>query len=492
MENILQQIFRGYTNAVKSKLQKQAKELSSLFPNKTTELQILVDELENQPGFDLLVAETRSAFWKGYHGRSERAWRQAVKNFFRRSEYYSDTFEKKVISVDAVFQGYREAFQRRQIRVTYLAPMEYIHFAEQCMDFGTFQVRRFSADELRTICQNRVNDVFYRWAAIDVKQLKDYWFICLTELSHTPKLGWIYADLNQLDRVGIQYIGYPKAVHSALQQLALFDWQADRWKKPSTCGLKNQEEGLERGWLGFKIPFVLILHDNLLDSLRRAPDIFRLGKEPVMDDRGEEIGERPIVYIHLSNDETNSFKAFVQRTGNLLTKLRPKQNNWRFRDVALGNLVKAFFVEGLEQMLWHITVVESLLGEKGEGVTDRLARRVASILGKDKEERKTLKKQFKELYRFRCDLVHGNPFEKQTYVGHLRNARDLARRTVIWFLYYLGALQVGIPHSQPTETIPTRQDILMLLDLDQNSKTRLRWLIDSLPAGFPYVRKWIE
>jgi hypothetical protein len=453
----------------------------------------MVDELESEDEFHQLVLETRSSFHGNYHGKSEWAWQQAVKNFFRRSVYYADIFEGKIVSIDAIFHNYREAFQRREIQVNYFAPMEFVKFSEKTMDLGTFHIRRFSSDELSTIFQNSINQVFYPWAVVDVKQFQNYWFLHLIEWVHAHKLGWIHINLSDIDRVGIEYTEHPKAVEFALQQLALFDWQADWWKKRSAHGQEKQNKDLEKGWLGFGIPFVLTVDDNLLDSPKPAPDISKLETEPFTDAQtGEEIGVVPAVYIHFDKSETDEFKAFVQRTGNLLSSLRAKKNGWQFLEVALGNFIRAFFSEGLEQMLWHITALEALLGEKGEGVTERLARRIASILGKSENERKAIRKQFKELYDFRSDLVHGNPFQKQTYVGHLRDARDLSRRVLLWFLHYLYKIHSGIPFNHATENVPTREDMIILLDLDQNSRNHLRWLIDILPSEFPYVSEWVE
>jgi hypothetical protein len=479
-------------------MQKRSEELKTkgplrLFVNKAVELWTMVDEMENEDEFHQLVLETRSAFYGDYHGKSEYAWQRAVKNFFRRSVYYADIFEGKIVSIEATFHNYREAFQRREIQVSYLAPMEFVYFAERTMDFGTFHIRRFSSEELSTILQNSINEVFYPWAAVDVKQLQNYWFIHLIEAVHAPKLGWIHVNLSDIDRVGIEYTEHPKVIEFALQQLALFDWQADWWKKLSAHRHEKQDKDLEKGWLRFSIPFVLRVDDHLLDSPRPAPDISKLETEPFIDARtGEEIGEAPVVYIHFDKSETDAFKAFIQRTGNLLASLRAKQNGWQFLEVALGNFIRAFFSEGLEQMLWHITALEALLGEKGEGVTDRLARRIASILGKSEKERKAIRKQFKELYDFRSDLVHGNPFQKQTYVGHLRDARNLSRRVLLWFLHYLCKIQAGIPLNHAAENVPTREDTLTLLDLDQNSRINLGWLIDIFPSEFPYVSEWVE
>ncbi len=50
-------------------------------------------------------------------------------------------------------------------------------------------------------------------------------------------------------------------------------------------------------------------------------------------------------------------------------------------------LVKAFFAEGLEQLLWHITAIDALLGEDASGLKEKLARRTASILGKTEDEK---------------------------------------------------------------------------------------------------------
>lgn len=498
MTDKLNEIFCIYTDAVRSKMQKRREELNTkgplrLFVNKAVELRTMVDQLESGDEFHQLTLETRSSFHGNYHGNSEGAWQLAIKNFFRRSAYYADIFEGEIVSIEAPFHNYCEAFQRREIQVNYLAPMEFVKFAERTMDFGTFHIRRFSSDELSTIFQNTINEVFYPWAVVDVKQLQNYWFLHLIESAQAPKLGWIHVNLNDIDRVGIEYTEHSKTVEFALQQLALFDWQADWWKKRSGHGHEKQDKDLEKGWLGFGIPFVLRVDDNLLDSPRPVPDISKLETEPLIDAQtGEEIGEVPAVYIHLNKSETDSFKAFIKRAGNLLTSLRAKQNGWQFLEVALGNFIKAFFSEGMEQMLWHITALEALLGERGEGVTDRMARRIASILGKNKNERKAIRKQFKELYVFRSDLVHGNPFQKQTYVGHLRDARNLSRRVLLWFLHYLCKIRAGIPFNHATENIPTREDMITLLDLDQNSRKHIRWLIDILPSEFPYVSEWVE
>jgi hypothetical protein len=110
-------------------------------------------------------------------------------------------------------------------------------------------------------------------------------------------------------------------------------------------------------------------------------------------------------------------------------------------------------------------------------------------LGKHDEESK---KQFGDLYDFRCDLVHGNVPEKEAYMGHLREARDLARRTLVWFLYYLDHIQAVIAKDQSNVSLPSREDLLKLIDQDKETRNRLDWLTKNLPEGFPYVREWMK
>ena len=233
------------------------------------------------------------------------------------------------------------------------------------------------------------------------------------------------------------------------------------------------------------------MDDNWLDSPSDTPDLSRLETESLIDNAtDEEIGTRPLVCIHLDKGETDQFRIFVQRAKGLLADLRIQQNDWQFVEIALGYFIKAFFTQGLEQLLWHLTTLEALLGEKRKDVTERLAQRVSSILGKNENEREALKKQFKDLYRFRSNLVHGNQFQEQVFSGHLRDARDLARRTLLWFLHYLTHIQASILNGQPVENIPNREKILLLLDMNERSRGRLSRLIEKLPTGFPNVSEW--
>jgi len=356
------------------------------------------------------------------------------------------------------------------------------------MDFNTFQIRRFSATDLDEILGNRINKIFYPWATIDLEKLKGYWFICLKEIIPGHRLSHPILNLNDLNIVDNKHTNFPKPLEVVLQQLTLYDWQPDFWRDSSERE-RQLSIDLDKGWFGFIIPFVLISHDDLLSSPRPTPNISELEKQPVINSNtGEEIGESPTIYINLDKSETEQFKTFIQRIREPLIRLKDKKNDWLFFDVALENFIKAFSSEGLEQLLWHITTLEALLGENKSGITDLLARRVASILGRSEKERKNIRGNFKELYIFRSNLVHGKSHKPKTYQGHLRYARDLSRKVLLWFLSYLNEVQAELPPDHEIK----REDLLILIDLDRSSRINLNKLLNIFPAEFPHISKWIE
>src|SRR5205823_5091012 len=150
----------------------------------------------------------------------------------------------------------------------------------------------------------------------------------------------------------------------------------------------------QEAWMAFGLPFILFHSDDLLTVPRRAPDLNDLQREPVLDSAGEEVGDTPQIAINLNDKETADFERRVRDFAKLLSRLKLDEHGWQFVSVAAGYIVKAFFAQGIEQLLWHITTLEALLGEKAEGF-QRVANRIAVILGKAEKERKALRRQYK-------------------------------------------------------------------------------------------------
>jgi hypothetical protein len=83
--------------------------------------------------------------------------------------------------------------------------------------------------------------------------------------------------------------------------------------------------------------------------------------------------------------------------------------------------------------------------------------------------------------------MHGNRSEKDVYRKHLREARDFARRTLVWFLEYLVMVQDEISQSQSNIKFPKRDLLLKLLDMDATERSQLKTLLQILPPDFSHL-----
>jgi len=447
-----------------------------VFENRALELQMLVNELESKSNFSALVQETSNALSKlgvislpvflAFH----------VQNFFRRSGYYSAAFNGRNPNIDDTLRTYIEAFTRKEVQVTYLAPIEFVDFSEPYFDFNTFKICKFSPAELEELLQNDVNKIFYEYAVVDVSILSQYWFLVVTEQAAASELNTITEEPLP-SRILMRYADFPPGVAMAIQQIALYDWSP--WSR-----LSYYDEDLRMGWHCLNFPFLITVDDNLLERPKVAPDTSGLSTMP--DEETHE--DIPALLVDMNEDGSpEHFRKFVQMIGNLFSSLRSDQEAWPFLEAALNYFLKAFFSEGLEQLLWHITVIEAILGDRDPGLTSRLRKRLALILAETDNKRKAVKKRFDELYQFRSDLVHGNYdlAQKEIYLVHLREAHEFARRTLLWFLKYRIYVTVKYSEEGGSGAIPSREDMIYVLDLEPKSRSRIKWLIEILPDEFP-------
>jgi hypothetical protein len=511
MTNKLDDAFNNYIELVKDKFdeltsKENVKGPLRIITNESLEIRRIVDQLEKEAVFQELVKETSSEFsWRYNSIDNDDLWDYdlAIKRLFRRLNIYYDIYKGYIIDYNKLAEQFNLAFSRKEINVTYLAPIIGVKFAEDIIDVGYFQLRKFSVDELETLFQNKIREIFCPELVFDmdlIDKLTDLWFI---------KFDRKYSPHNLLDNFncawdknssffihdndeyeewldnrieyaeGILEGNFPEQIIDILRVITLFDWQSDI-ERGST-----KKKDITRGnrvwqWGGIRIPFVLLLDDNVL-SLNCSPisELYAINSLFFTDD------------INLDEEETHNFKSFLNKIMDLLVLIKDDQNKRKFLKIALNSMVKAFFTEGLEQLLWHMISLEALLGEKGEGTAERLSRRLSNILGKTNDEKKSVKKIFKELYNFRCDLSHGNTFKKPVYTGHLWVARELCRKVLLWFVNYLAAIQIEIQKNSALENIPSREDILTLIDQDATSRKHLTFLLANLPDDFPFVKEWI-
>ena len=456
-----------------------------------------VDDLESREQFRELVQKTRTTFAGDYHlDVAEEAWHDFIHELLCQSGYYLDLAEGKTVTTVNTFSAYCAAFEEREARTSYIAPIKFVSFAEDCMDFGTFQIARFSTQQLDTILRNRVRRVFYPWTMPKpelLNLLSQFWFIYVAETGEAQRLGHYNLVESSLDRLLIEghaervYTNYPKPIETALRALCLFDWPGSK-KKTAPTDYTGPVTG--ELWWKFEIPFVIKMRGDMFFPLEPLPYLDILGAGPFGP---LEYDDAPFIVIQLDDPETKEFKTFIRRTCSILNETIMGVLELEYVNIALGYFTKAFLSQpSLEQLLWYVTSIEALLGEKGAGVSQRLSEKIGLILGKTKTERDKFSRMFQKTYGFRNNLVHGARFKEQADFKHLLNAYMLSRRIIIWFLRALNMIHVTLRRSQYTQKIPTREEILMLVDLDVNSRELLQILTKELPRTFPYMADWID
>lgn len=459
-----------------------------LYPNVNRLLYEAAEDLERGEEFSQLLRAIQSEeIAKGFHKKSHRSfWEHALTNVLRRSGYYLERTRDGRDSVHSLLPRIMSHFHRREKVITFLAPMEYVSLEIDQVHCDTFVIKKFTKAELDQLFERTLCETFFPWAVVDTAILSDYWFIVITERRSINPLGRINVNLGDVGKVSVQYSTFP-AVDRALQTLGLFDWQPDWTRNDDRRGRAEW-----KGWLGFRVPFLLRHSDHLLDSPPLAPNLALLDREPYINPwTGEEEGVKPTHWISFNETEAEQFVARVRYLDQLLVATGRALETWHFVRRAFGFLVKGFFSSGLEQLLWHMTVLEALFGEDQPGIVKRLRRRIGVVLASTETERRELGKHFDELYEFRSRLVHGDDFEKQVWEGHLREARDMARRSLLWFLN-LAQVAINTTTTGLPDGLLKRQEIMALIDLDRKATDRMAKVISLAPSDFPSIKEWTD
>ena len=115
-----------------------------------------------------------------------------------------------------------------------------------------------------------------------------------------------------------------------------------------------------------------------------------------------------------------------------------------------------------------------------------MARRLAEALGSSDDERKSIRRKFRELYEFRSELVHGRTPKSDVLTLHLFAAREFARNLLRWYIRLLNDIQKASDAAGSREDAPDRKQILRLLDLEADGARKARWLMPVLPPTFPH------
>lgn len=472
-------VFRAYIDLVGSAITSIARTttkttMTGLSPQDILDLRKLVLDLEARVEFQCLIRETATEFsTKPTEGSFIRElWGINVESYFRRSGFYLSAYRGEIQNADALFGSYKEAFETKRVIRKYLVPLEFVYFDNDLMNFGEFRIVQPSYDDFKSLLQNEINQVFYPYAYADLSNLGDLWFLETNEEIDAWEPGSGGMATIRGPEVSVTLSDFPSPVIYALKHLVLFDWGTSSAAWPPDKKSKLIKD-LEVTWERFHVPFIISHEENPIWPPEAMPDLSVLATEPIFSDEGEEVGERPATTIFI---ESEKFNASMQEVVEQITSLKERCTNvadeWFFFGRALDYLVKAFFADGLDQLLWHMVTVECLVGDDdGSGLTKRLSLRVPFVIAENESERSRIKKLIASnddgLYQLRSDLVHGNDklINKGVYLGHLREARELARKASLWFLKSLSNLNHQLAKRGIGGSPPSRKEIITAIDV---------------------------
>jgi len=423
-------------------------------------------------------------FSNAYGGRSSHPAVGRLKNYFRRSRLYLNIIKGNAIDIHDRFENLWSAFNEREVKKTTIRPINNVGFPKELIDFDKFKIQKFSKAEMDALLDQEVCEAFYPYAVVDTKTLSLFWHIIEECNEKKDKENLKVINRGTIDDIFRVKRSFPDRT---LQLLALFDW-GNASARLSPEEQRRDSFGLE---CLFGLPFGYTVSNDLIESPNSSPDLSEL------DDRlvpyGEETeDEHPQFYRHLADLDLSHLGEIVKFAHDFLENIDLQKCDWEFLEIAMGSLAKAFFSNGVEQLLWHMIALEALIGEEKE-TTQNIGRRLGLIWGgREKKDIDRICKEFKELYDFRCSLVHGSKFgkgkmEKELYRYHLRLARDYARKTVLWFICYLSHIHRELKKGAvPLNKYPKQKDLLLLLDYQIQSFEHQDAKV-MMPEDFPEI-----
>ncbi|TAN64366.1 hypothetical protein EPN18_00265 [bacterium] len=474
------QSFVSYAKAVQ-KTVRETKDGGSLIALGTFHPRHFLDilkKLEKSAEFIKLGAK----FSNAYGGRSSHSAINKLQNYFRRSRLYLDIIHGNQIDFNDRFEELWSAFNEKTVKETTISPINAIDFKEELIDFDKFKIRKFSKDELYDLLDQEVCEAFYPHAVVDTTMLSWFWHITEERVKPNKKvnlavidMGFAWGDMFRVQR---------EPSDRTLQLISLFDWGNASTHVP-------HEKKKEAFWfIPFTVAFKHTVSNDRIKLPNGSPDLAKLYLKTYLDSSDEEI-EGPGSEVYLTDSNLSVFKDVVKIAQDFLEDIDLRKCKWEFLDLAMSSLAKAFLSDGIEQLLWNMVALEALIGEKYE-TTEKMLRRLGLIWGgREAKKIKEIHQEFNELYGLRSSLVHGSKFEvngkKENDFSRddLRLARDYARKTVLWFIYWLSYIHKELnKNSIPLNEYHKQKDLLLLLDYQIQSFKHNDTKIN-MPQNFP-------
>jgi hypothetical protein len=381
---------------------------------------------------------------------------ERLRCWLRRSGTYQAVCSEAPVDVRALCSGLTQGLSAQHQQIRHFVPIQNVRFNGN-LDFGFFRILKLDKGELDQVLRNDVNQLFYPYAIVDTERLADCWLLEVPESRDAPSALFLSLETE----ANFATSGFPDAVEAALENICLFGWEESIVSEDGVnFVVSSGRVCIPRP----RFPGVISVSDWLFE--RPAPAW-------ALDSEG-------FIFDLNTPEKTAKFKFTVIEIALLFERVRSKAP---FIQAARRFMVKGFFSTGLDQLLWHITAIEALLGENTGNLVDTLKRRLTIILGTTEKDKKAIRKDFVELYDFRSRLVHGDLGDLGgLHPGHLITARQMALASLLWMAQWLWLMVKNWPQDQ---AMPSRENILRFLDMPPDGRLQLKAMLDSLPQAIP-------
>lgn len=318
-------------------------------------------------------------------------------------------------------------FTRSSTVRRYLCPLD-LADTLPALRFGPCRVLDVTAGELGALLDVQRLARFYPGHAIDLHRLARFTWLVVEEevaIDCRPEARAMPFLFESLDRdfgaIDPHKGHFPQPVADALFFLLLGAWEG--WASHA-----------EIDWRGFHIPWVYTLDDDLSVRPQAPPDPDSLSWEPwIIDDEyeGQIELERPVV-LQLGEEVAEELLRLDETSWQAVQAARQTP---LFTTPVAHFLVHAFHVDGIDELMAHITTIEAALGLQTDfrvSKTDpfpranssrRLQARIAGLLNE-----KDAASRFKALFDLRSQFVHGRAGVGRIGSNQRIEARRLARR----------------------------------------------------------------
>ena len=335
------------------------------------------------------------------------------------------------LPVEEAAKGLDAALRATQAKRIHLAPLDLAADLPP-LTFGSAELRRLTADELRALVDARRLKRHYQRQDFDAERFSEFHWLIVEEtvpLDQEPEaraVPVLFMDLSQdLGRIEPHKGRFPGAFEEALFFLLLAPWES--W---STMA--------EVDWRGFRVPWVYTVDSDIFVRPNAPPSPDTLSWEDRIYDDGyggtyEE--ERP-VELRLEDAAATELPIWDQSRWTIVEQAK---QSVLFETPIAHFLVRAFLAEGVDEFLAHITTIEAALGLRADyqksfrvapdrhkrlRATDKMRGRVAGLLGD-----RRYADQYERLFDVRSAFLHGRAMTAISTEERVL-ARSLARQVV--------------------------------------------------------------